>query len=357
MKIQDVLRAKIKVFPEPILSPGEGRAWDNKGAMTPSPWQNDFGEFFMHYIGQSYQSDHWKLGLARSVDLLDWQKSEINPLVDFGILNLDHTYIDCPSLIKYGNRVCIFYEGKKNTLIRKNLAKSIIKQNVVCCLPVSMRRNLIRMKRDFFDRKGISLALQHAQDRSIYMATLNDCLDFSKLSPQEVFLAGNAGTWDSKGVFSPRAFCFKNQYFLLYGGSDGERVRSGFAVSQDMLHWQRRSHSPFLDVGEHGQWDENHALVVDILELEDGYCGFYEGEDTKNRFRIGIATSKDLIHWEKFKGNPILDIGPKGSFKERMVCGPRVLVKDGKIYLFHAAHNAWMTGFCGLAVLENDRAS
>lgn len=353
MKISDVLKSRVIALDKPVLSPGDGRSWDNKGSMTPSPWKEEDEEYLMYYIGQSYQHDHWLIGLADSCDLMDWHKQGKASLVDFRNKKMDHIFIDCPSLVKKDDRYYVFYEAKDISLVGKTLLKSFIKKNFICKLPISLRRNMINFKRSLLDSRRVSLAIEHAFGRSIYLAILDKYDDFSNMEAKKVFSPASSFAWDCKGVFSPRVFSFNKKFYLLYGGSNGKAIGSGLAVSEDLLHWQRHLDNPILKNGKKGDWDENHALLVDILELEDGYCGFYEGEDVKNNFRIGIAYSHDLINWEKFKGNPIIELGEKGSFKEKMVCGPRAIQKDNQIFIFHAAHNRYMSGFCGLAILES----
>ncbi len=355
MKIEDVLNSEITAYDTPLLSPGLGRAWDNKASMTPSPWQETKGEYLMFYIGQCYQHDDWYVGLAHSKDLKNWRKDENNPLINFSQNGQEYNFVDCPSTIKHQGQYYLFYETKVEGFEKKPWIKKVIKNNVICRLPVGLRRFFIRLKRDYHDHKGISLAIDHARGRKVFLYISDNYLDFSKSKRLDILDFAPSGQWDSQGIFSPRVYKFKDEFYLLYGGSDGHKVCSGLAVSDDLLNWQRCEYNPILKNGEKGQWDENHALIVDIIELEDGYCGFYEGEDANNKFRIGIAYSKDLKTWIKYDKNPIVKLGPKDSFKERMVVGPRVIRKDDTLYLFHGAHNKDMRGYCGLVTLKGNK--
>ncbi len=352
MNIEDVLNSKITVYAKPILSPGKKGAWDDKASMTPSPWIEGANKYLMFYVGQTYKHDNWFVGLASSKDLISWEKYKDNPLISSFQGDLEYDFVDCPSLMEHDQDYFLFYETKVKGFEKKSNIKKAVKRKIICSLPIALRRLMIKFKRELHDKKGISLALSHAQGREIFFYKSNDYMDFSKSKRiPALSLKDNQG-WDKEGVFSPRVFKFKDKFFLLYGGSDGSKVCSGFAVSDDLYNWKRWAHNPILFPGSDGSWDQRHAVIVDILELEDGYCGFYEGEDKNNRLRTGIAYSKDLVSWEKFDRNPIIDLGPKGSFNERMAVGPRVIRIDNTIYLFYGAHDRYMSGYCGLVTLE-----
>lgn len=157
------------------------------------------------------------------------------------------------------------------------------------------------------------------------------------------------------GVFSPQIYYFNNRYYLFYGGSDGSRAATGLAVSESLESgWERVSAGPVLAPGNRGDWDEMNALIVSLIELDDCYCAFYEGEDRHKKYRIGVAYSMDLVKWIKWNGNPVIDIGPPGSYNELMVCGPRAFFNEEKLYLFFNTHRKDMSGHCGLAVFNNN---
>lgn len=65
--------------------------------------------------------------------------------------------------------------------------------------------------------------------------------------------------------------------------------------------------------GDNGQWDEGTVHTLSIVEVNQkgykywGYYGLdYYNKDGKQR-KGGIAMSNDLMNWEKYDGNPILE--------------------------------------------------
>lgn len=324
---------------EPILAPAAGKAWDNHAVITPAIWQ-DNDRYLMFYTGQDLAGE-WGIGLAESRDLVSWSRTFDKPLIK-GKESAFFSGIDGASLIK-GKHYYLFFESKIRDVKKRKFLRDLI--------PLSLKRYLIAAKLYFDDRAGKSLALRHADGRKIWKIESDNILSWDLDKAGAVFDPAKDG-WDKKGVFSPRVFKFKDKFYLLYGGSDAESSNTGIAVSSELLSWERISECPVLTHGAKGEWDENHALIVDIVELENGYVAFYEGEDRSNRYRIGLAYSRDLLNWKKFSGNPVLKTGAKGSFDERMACSPHVVRKDNKYYLFYSGHDRYMRGCCGLAIGE-----
>lgn len=325
--------------PEPVLAPGSVKAWDNHAVITPSIWQ-DKDRYLMFYTGQNLEHN-WGIGLAESSDLSCWKRVLDKPLID-GKTSASFSGIDGASLIKNKHHY-LFFESKIRTAGKLKFLRNSI--------PGSLKKYLIGAKLHIEDMSGKSLALRHADGRKIWKIESDNILSWD-VDKAKIAFEFSEGAWDSKGVFSPRIFRFKDRFYLLYGGSDGKSTNTGIAVSSDILNWERISTNPILTHGAKGEWDENHALIVDIIESENGYIGFYEGEDRHNKYRIGIAYSQDILNWKKLEENPILDTGAKGSFDERMVCSPHVVREDNKYYLFYSGHDRYMSGCCGLAFGE-----
>lgn len=340
MKWEHFKRLRWITYKEPVLVPGKYNAWDNYAVITPSVFAN-VDKFLMFYTGQGYETKDWGIGIAVSSDLIHWEKSFQRPIISAKQSN-DISSLDGAALI-FNGRYYLFFESKARGSRIRNIKGKIV--------PRWIRRYLIVIKWRFNDWCGISMALKHASGRKIWCMDSDSLVSWDINRARVTFEPSGSG-WDCDGVFSPRVFRFKDKFYLLYGGSNGEKICTGLAISSDLYNWERISSEPILRCGGNGDFDENHALMVDIFELEDGYVGFYEGEDKYNRYRIGIAYSKDLFNWEKFSGNPIMDIGGKGGFDERGVCAPHIIVKNQKYFLFYSGHNRYMQGCCGLAIGE-----
>jgi hypothetical protein len=88
--------------------------------------------------------------------------------------------------------------------------------------------------------------------------------------------------------------------------------------------------------GDPGRWDENsvHTLSVVRADREGykywGYYGldYYNGPAEKRK--AGLARSNDLVRWEKYLGNPIVESNCRWPF---------VILADGVFHMFYEEYN------------------
>ena len=95
------------------------------------------------------------------------------------------------------------------------------------------------------------------------------------------------------------------------------------AVSKDGISWKRTKNALF--VGDPGSWDDDMLWTMDVVKRGDTFCMFYTGlkrQDKGRVSRIGMAVSKDLIHWQKIDAPPF-PISPKGAYYESEDNNPR----------------------------------
>ena len=72
-----------------------------------------------------------------------------------------------------------------------------------------------------------------------------------------------------------------------------------------------------------------------VIYFKQKYWMYYSTPDTqKKEWHIGIATSSDLIKWDK-----VGDIfGLKGTAEEKGICAPGAFLKDGILHLFYQTY-------------------
>lgn len=111
------------------------------------------------------------------------------------------------------------------------------------------------------------------------------------------------------------------------GGCGGKGdARIDYATSPDGLKWTYRGVS--IPKGKPGEWDEERPQAPAKPILKDGlYYMYYAGRGTNGPVVIGYATSKDLIHWTKHPGNPIVHIGKCND--------PFIFCENNVYYMFY----------------------
>jgi len=332
--IKDILSGKWVRSESPVLEPGEKNDWDGAGAITPGVFKHpEHTGYGMFYTGQASTDGNWMIGYAESEDLLNWRKYYRNPVLS-GVSQRSFCQLDGPCLVRQDNEFYLFCEAKEVNKLDFKI-RSLV--------PAGLKGVL----RKFRGWRETAQAVSHAQDRYFVRFASRNMLDWDMNAGEVVFRSsGSPGTFDANGIFSPQVYRIDGLNYLIYGGSDGVQAATGMAVSRDLINWERTDYSPILLPGGKGQWDEKNALIVSILKTDDGYLGFYEGEDGEGVYRIGLAYSHDLRHWEKFEGNPIVDI----TYAEKMVCSPHIFHAKGMLMLFHSSHGKDMRGSCKMVI-------
>lgn len=125
-------------------------------------------------------------------------------------------------------------------------------------------------------------------------------------SEQPIFLPRPSNPWEAAAVFNSAAILDNGLVHMIYratnissGGQEGDYINClGYAVSIDGIHFNRLE-KPVLknDVPQEARGPEDPRIVKieDVFYmLYTGYGGRFDGD-----YRICLATSKNLIDWER----------------------------------------------------------
>jgi len=275
----------------PVLDVGEDGSWS--GLYVSDPCVLFDGEMYhMWYVGDN--GSMRGIGYATSSDGVNWQQYPGNPVLKDGIGDVwDGEYVSQPTVLYYGNMYHMWYTGYDGEHLRIGYAVS------------------------------------------------TDGINWQRCSYNPVLDVGPPGEWDSEGVSGPTVLIKDNAFQMWYTGYDGEHLRIGYATSSDGISWQKSSYNPVLDVGTSGEWDDEGVSKATVLYHQDQeiYRMWYAGYDGSN-VRIGYATSSDGISWSKHTSNPILDLGPDGTWDSNGVSDPTVVFNPNTYHM-------WYTGYDG----------
>lgn len=135
---------------------------------------------------------------------------------------------------------------------------------------------------------------------------------------EPVLKPGAVREWDARQVLAPHVIKTKDGYVMYYSGANNSGVQQiGMATSNDGIRWVKYNDSattespytesdPVLQSSESG-WDKGWVHQPRVFETKDGWVMIYRGTQNTdgNSMALGLATSEDGIHWDKFVQNPV----------------------------------------------------
>jgi hypothetical protein len=101
------------------------------------------------------------------------------------------------------------------------------------------------------------------------------------------------------------------------------------AVSNDGLSWRRAVDRPILSIFQEdvGRWEKDCIYQPWLVEHAGRYYDFYNAAEGGVE-QSGVAFSENLLDWRRHPANPVIPVGPKGSFNEVFSSDPKVY-RDG----------------------------
>lgn len=125
-------------------------------------------------------------------------------------------------------------------------------------------------------------------------------------------LRGTPGEWDEAGVGRAVVQHMEGQDWRMWydGFCKGGALKVGYATSKDGIHWTKYEGNPVFEASE--EWEGNTTSATSVVYANGLFYLYYWAPGhlkPPKMKRIGLAVSKDGIHWEK-KGI-VLDADPQ----------------------------------------------
>jgi predicted GH43/DUF377 family glycosyl hydrolase len=142
------------------------------------------------------------------------------------------------------------------------------------------------------------------------------------------------------------------RYIMFYAGftprpPSGPAGDRGYLLfSDDLVHWREHEKNPVFSPQTLDNWDAAHIRPRSLNRIGDTWYLWYEGcnnwvpPHTENSGwwdTIGLARSRDFVHWEYYPRNPALPAlgcDPE-QFDNKWVGWPRMHVRGGMGFVFY----------------------
>jgi len=181
--------------------------------------------------------------------------------------------------------------------------------------------------------------LYRAQDAAgtsrLGYAESNDGIHFERRA--EPVLSPEAEYEKDGGVEDPRLQKFGDTYYLTYTGYNKKDAQLCLATSQDLIHWERKGVLlPAYKGNWNKGWTKSGAIVPE--KIDGKYWMYWLGTSAGKTDQMGISYSTDLLHWTEATETPVLPRRP-GKFDSRVVepGPPPILTPSGIVLIYNGA--------------------
>ena len=158
--------------------------------------------------------------------------------------------------------------------------------------------------------------------------------------------------WEALHTFNPAAIVRHGKVYVLYRAEDntgvmdigGHTSRLGLAESKDGIHFKRMAEPVFYPANDDQKAREWPGGVEDprIVESEDGMYVLTYTQWNRETYSVGIATSRDLLHWTKY--GPAFETAYGGKYAHLKYKSAGIVTRREKDRLVAAKINGmyWM---------------
>ena len=167
----------------------------------------------------------------------------------------------------------------------------------------------------------------------------------------EPVLSPSADYEKDGGVEDPRLVQFGDTYYLTYTGYNKKDAQLCLATSKDLIHWDRKGVIIPANKGNWNvKWTKSGAIVPE--KFDGKYWMYFLGTNADNKDQAGLASSTDLLHWTEETKTPVLPVRP-GRFDSRVAePGPAPIVTPKGIVLIYNGADDKLVYRTGIAVFD-----
>ena len=198
-------------------------------------------------------------------------------------------------------------------------------------------------------KDGNFVMLYRAQDKAgtsrLGFATSADGIAFTRRSSP--VMEPEADYEKGGGVEDPRLVNIGDTYYLTYTGYNKKDAQLCIATSKDLIRWERRG---VIMPAYKGRWNVGWTKSGAILgeKVNGKYWMYYMADSSKDIHEMGVAFSDDLINWTEALERPVLK-HRAGYFDATVVepGPPPFMTPDGILLIYNGAdeRSVYATGW------------
>jgi hypothetical protein len=152
----------------------------------------------------------------------------------------------------------------------------------------------------------------------------------------------DGAAWERGGLYKPYLVKHGDTFYLYYNAKTAGKTwheQTGVATSRDLVTWQRHAGNPLIANGAPGTPDARFASDPFVVTHRGEWAMYYFGLGTDGKARELVATGPDPLHFRK-TNEVLIDVGPKGSIDDDYAHKPALVSYRGDLYHFYCAVGA-----------------